>query len=218
MDLSSINANINRLLTNIWAVISFLKEFAVDSAKDVSITYINADGSENVKTFPNIAKMVATYNITNDNGVIRDLSGNVLGAEPVFIQIRHNREQTASNNIEVLNMDIVDIAVGGIDVVQGSSDQDYVVIPKNGYYEITVCLNMSNGTSLNGSQYFYVRKNTAPILGLYAQCTNSMLYFWQTLSKSMIVYLRQGDKIDIYYRGMVDNHAWNGTTIKRVGV
>ena len=56
MDLNSINANINRLLTNIWAVISFLKEFAVDGAKDVSITYINADGSESVKTFPNIAK------------------------------------------------------------------------------------------------------------------------------------------------------------------
>jgi hypothetical protein len=57
MDLNSINANINRLLTNIWAVISFLKEFAVDGAKDVSITYINADGSESIKTFPNIAKM-----------------------------------------------------------------------------------------------------------------------------------------------------------------
>jgi len=58
MDLNSINANINRLLTNIWAVISFLKEFAVDGAKDVSITYINADGSESVKTFPNIAKQI----------------------------------------------------------------------------------------------------------------------------------------------------------------
>jgi len=56
MDLNSINANINRLLTNIWAVISFLKEFAVDGAKDVSITYINADGSESVKTMPNISK------------------------------------------------------------------------------------------------------------------------------------------------------------------
>ena len=56
MDLNSINANINRLLTNIWAVISFLKEFAVDGAKDVSITYINADGSESVRTLPNIAK------------------------------------------------------------------------------------------------------------------------------------------------------------------
>jgi len=56
MDLNSINANINRLLTNIWAVISFLKEFAVDSAKDVTITYINADGTESVKTFPNIEK------------------------------------------------------------------------------------------------------------------------------------------------------------------
>ncbi len=60
MDLNSINANINRLLTNIWAIITFLKEFAVDGAKDVSITYVNADGSESVKTFPNVAKQIAS--------------------------------------------------------------------------------------------------------------------------------------------------------------
>ncbi len=58
MDLNSINANVNRLLTNIWAIITFLKEFAVDGAKDVSITYVNADGSESVKTFPNISKQL----------------------------------------------------------------------------------------------------------------------------------------------------------------
>jgi len=78
MDLNLISANVNRLLTNIWAVISFLREFAVDGAKDVSITYINSDGSESVKTFPNIAKMVSTYNITNDNGKIRDMNGIIL--------------------------------------------------------------------------------------------------------------------------------------------
>jgi len=64
MDLNSINANINRLLTNIWAITSFLKEFAVDGAKNVSITYINADGSESVKTFSNIAKMTADIRAT----------------------------------------------------------------------------------------------------------------------------------------------------------
>ena len=58
MDLNAINLNVNRLLSNIWAVITFLKEFSVDEAKDVSITYINSDGSESVKTFSNIAKMV----------------------------------------------------------------------------------------------------------------------------------------------------------------
>ena len=59
MDLNLLNANVGRLLTNIWAVISFFKEFAVDGAKDVSIIYINADGSESVKTFPNIAKQIS---------------------------------------------------------------------------------------------------------------------------------------------------------------
>jgi len=60
MDLNLLSANVNRLLTNIWAVIAFLKEFAVDPAKDVSISYLNADGSVSVNTFPNIAKMQAS--------------------------------------------------------------------------------------------------------------------------------------------------------------
>lgn len=75
MDLNRLNANVNRLLTNIWAVISFLREFAVDDAKDVSITYVNADGSESVKTFPNIAKMSDTLYALSAN---RSLVGAVI--------------------------------------------------------------------------------------------------------------------------------------------
>ena len=78
MDLNSINANVNRLLSNIWAIIAFLREFAVDGAKDVSITYLNADGSESTKTFPNIAKIVQACNLKNDNGVLKDLDGVLL--------------------------------------------------------------------------------------------------------------------------------------------
>lgn len=63
MDLNSINLNVNRLLQNIWAVITFLKEFTIDGAKDVSITYINADGSESVKTFSNLAKQMGDLEI-----------------------------------------------------------------------------------------------------------------------------------------------------------
>lgn len=58
MDLSSVNININRLLTNIWNIVSFFKEFAVDDSKDVSVTYINEDGSESSRTFPNISKQI----------------------------------------------------------------------------------------------------------------------------------------------------------------
>ena len=58
MDLNSINTNINRLLTNIWNVISFLKEYTVDESKDVSITHVDPDGSEVTKTFPNITKQI----------------------------------------------------------------------------------------------------------------------------------------------------------------
>jgi len=75
MDLNQINQNVLNLIKNATNTFSFLKDFTVGSAKNVSMTYVNADGSESVKTFPNIAKMVATYNITNDNGVIKDMSG-----------------------------------------------------------------------------------------------------------------------------------------------
>lgn len=73
MNLNEINANVNRLLQNIWAVITFLKEFCVDNAKDVSITYINADGSESVKTFPNIAKMNEEFKSYLTNNIIPSL-------------------------------------------------------------------------------------------------------------------------------------------------
>ena len=76
MDMKSINANVNRLLSNIWAIITFLKEFTVADAKDVSITYINEDGSESAKTFPNIEKMNenAVYLSSYNSQKSRDIS------------------------------------------------------------------------------------------------------------------------------------------------
>ena len=82
---------INILITNAGNILRFLKEFAVDGAKDVSITYINADSSESVKTFPNIAKMVASYNITNSDGVIRDLDGNLIRKTDGYYEINNGR-------------------------------------------------------------------------------------------------------------------------------
>lgn len=108
MDLNSINANINRLLTNIWAVISFFKEFAVDGAKDVSITYINADGSESVKTFPNISKMWVTFNITNDNGIVKDLDGNIVGGRLLQIsQHEYNLRNLMQGNNYPIAVDMI---------------------------------------------------------------------------------------------------------------
>ena len=50
---------ITNLITNSSNIIRFLKEFSVDSAKDVSVSIINADGSESKRTFPNVAKQIA---------------------------------------------------------------------------------------------------------------------------------------------------------------
>ena len=58
---------INILITNAGNILKFLKEFTVDSAKDVSITYINADGSESVSTFSNIAKQLITFDGWKNN-------------------------------------------------------------------------------------------------------------------------------------------------------
>lgn len=89
MDLNSINANVNRLLTNIVALISFLKEFAVDEAKDVSVTYVNADGSESVKTFPNVAKQ--RENLEEVNTFLEN--GNVDSADKISGKSLNDRVQ-----------------------------------------------------------------------------------------------------------------------------
>ncbi len=60
MNLAELSIQVNRLLANIWAIIAFFKEYLVDPAKDVSITFRNADNTETVNTFPNIAKQVET--------------------------------------------------------------------------------------------------------------------------------------------------------------
>ena len=67
MDIKSINANVNRLLSNIWSIITFLKEFTVDDAKDVSITFLNENGTESIKTFPNIEKQKNIFDSWKNN-------------------------------------------------------------------------------------------------------------------------------------------------------
>ena len=67
MDLNALNQSVLRLIENGTNIISFLKDFTIGSAKDVSITYINADGSESVSTFANIAKMSNEITYWMDN-------------------------------------------------------------------------------------------------------------------------------------------------------
>ena len=63
MDFNLLNTTVTRLLSNIWNVIVFLKEYSLGPSGDVTYTYHNADGTDTTATFPNIAKQVAEGNI-----------------------------------------------------------------------------------------------------------------------------------------------------------
>ncbi len=75
---------ITNLITNSSNIIRFLKEFSVDSAKDVSVSIINADGSESKRTFPNVAKQIAGLESWKNNTTInldseyQSLTGNLI--------------------------------------------------------------------------------------------------------------------------------------------
>lgn len=132
MDLNALNQSVLNLIKNGTNIISFLKDFTVGSAKDVSITYVNANGSESVKSFPNIAKMVASYNIKYD-GVIRDMSGNSL-------EVSHKNRTETITGLKVYE------TVNN----QAWSGTEYTISPKDiglgaeGLFEFDVLLGFKN--------------------------------------------------------------------------
>ncbi len=144
MDLNALNQAVLRLIENGTKIISFLKDFTSSTTKDVSITYINGDGSESVKTFPNIAKMVDTYNITNDSGIIKDANGNVLVSEvnPVFL--------------------------GDWQSIGGNYD---VRIVRNGNGIVTIS-GLANGGALENGEVLVLPVGFRPKSGIYQMKTN----------------------------------------------
>lgn len=64
-----------RLVANGNTIINFLKEFSHSDAKDISISWIENDGTVVTKTFANIAKFQAAVNLKFENGVIKTSAG-----------------------------------------------------------------------------------------------------------------------------------------------
>ena len=111
MDLNALNQSVLRLINNGTKIISFLKDFTVGSAKDVSITYINADGSTSVKTFPNIAKMVAIINGTKDEIPFVNLLKNP-----------HMQTKDSDGNYINLPFSFYDVDISSFRIVDSSTD------------------------------------------------------------------------------------------------
>jgi hypothetical protein len=66
---------IEKLVANGNAILNFLKNFSSDVPQDVSVDWINENGSIDTKTFANIKKFQDSVGMVNDGGVVKDLDG-----------------------------------------------------------------------------------------------------------------------------------------------
>ena len=69
---------VQRLVSNGNSIINFLKKFSSSTPQDVSVDWVNDDGSVDTKAFANIKKFQDSVNMTNDGGIIKDLNGNII--------------------------------------------------------------------------------------------------------------------------------------------
>ncbi len=148
MDLNALNQNTNRLIQNTTRVISFLKEFTVDDAKDVSMTYVNEDGSESTKSFSNIAKMVEDSNTSNDGRVAE--ADNALKLEGKSLDEVVNMS-SASDTPEGLYCHIANGAIPNLTIGSGTQKGETDTIhtfAEAGTYEICY---MNNYSLINNS-------------------------------------------------------------------
>lgn len=186
MNLNSINANVNRLLTNIWAVILFLKEFAVDGAKDVNIAFVNEDGSESVKIFPNIAKQIASLESWKIDKEIYCSACRTTNAEIFQKDKRYGIIGSFSTNRGFL--------VGNSESLESGK---YIIIPKNGKYRISLTV---LSYSSNISHRLYVssvdknNENFRPLV--FVEPTNGETC--NQNANTSVRELKEGDKLFYY--------------------
>jgi len=190
MDLNALNQSVLRLIENGTKIISFLKDFTVGSAKDVSITYINADGSESVSTFPNIAKIVQSANVTNVGGVLKDLAGKNITNN--FIKVG------LINNYSIDTTDRVIIPFDKVITNTNNSVFDYN--PDTG--EITV---LQSGTYIITGKASHYDVDDGAIARMFINARGGSVYWTDVINQSLNykpsitngVALYAGDKISL---------------------
>jgi hypothetical protein len=89
---------IEKLVANGNAILNFLKNFSSDVPQDVSVDWINDDGSIDTKTFANIKKFQDSVGMVNDGGVIKDLGGNIVGTACIPLWSGGNNAHKQSND------------------------------------------------------------------------------------------------------------------------
>ena len=115
MDLNSINQNVLRLINNSSKIISFLPEYAVDGAKDVSITYENADGTESTKTYPNIAKQVSQISSAVPNAMSKTFYVDANGGSD-------NNDGSSAHPFKTIQKAVDSVPTGGFGLININSD------------------------------------------------------------------------------------------------
>lgn len=167
MDLNALNQSVLNLIKNGTNIISFLKDFTVGSAKDVSITYINADGSESVKSFPNIAKMVAIINGTKDElpfiNLIRnphinqkDADGNYINIPCSFYDFDMDSYRIIDSSTDDVPQAVKDYIAGG--VISGHGNVLELKMKKQSGRNLWLAFNSVSGLFSAGWKWVYVEQ------------------------------------------------------------
>ena len=70
--------SVERLVANCNSIVNFLREFSSDIPQDISIDWVNDDGSITTKTFSNIRKFQESINILNKNNILKSIDNGEL--------------------------------------------------------------------------------------------------------------------------------------------
>lgn len=185
MDLNSINQSVLRLINNSTNIISFLKDFTTGGAKDVSISYIEADGNTTNKTFPNIAKFTGSVESTIKNEMYRTVYVDEINGDD-------SNSGSSSSPIKSVHKAVNFVPMGGRVTIVLLSDCNWSgdAVSYNKVIEIRL-----NGHALNLVKY--ADSNNKYLLYSIIGYANTVFFYGNNLDGSKVVLpvLADGEKI-----------------------
>ena len=199
MDLNSINQNVLRLINNSSEIISFLKEFAVDGAKDVRITYQNPDGTESTKTFPNIAKQVAQISSAVPNAMSKTFYVDAVNGSD-------SNDGSSAHPFKTIKKAVDSVPIGGHGSIQLVQNQTYFIDSDIYLYNKDIFIYAENS----------VIENTASVYTIDGTDYTATYGFVPIMSKLMFVYgtIRTADLLTDASGNVLSAYVWQGI-IKR---